>query len=150
MTEAANSPVGAALALARLCAGQDHYMQHLGIELVDAEIGRAVVRMRVGPQHINFNGSCHGGALFSLADCAFGISSNSHGILTAGIVAHMTFEAAVVDGDLLLATSTERTRSRKLAVYSVDVTREDGTPIGAFTGTVYVTGRPHTFGASSP
>ena len=148
MTEAATAPVGAALA--RLCAGQDQYMQHLAIELVDAEIGRAVVRMRVGPQHINFNGTCHGGALFSLADCAFGISSNSHGILSAGIAAHMTFETAVHEGDILLATSTERTLSRKLAVYSVNVTLEDGTSIGAFTGTVYVTGRPHMIGAAIP
>jgi LAO/AO transport system kinase len=41
--------------------------------------GWATVRMTVGPQHLNFNGGCHGGAIFSLADTALGMACNSHG-----------------------------------------------------------------------
>ena len=43
-------------------------------------------------------------------------------------------------GDCLQARATEVSRSRKLAVYRVDVTRADGAVISSFTGTVYITG----------
>ncbi len=69
--------------------------------------------------------------------------SNSHGVVAAGIDTHMTFQVAVSEGDVLIARATEVTRNAKLAVYRVDVTRDDGTVVSSFTGTVYVTGRPH-------
>ena len=100
--------------------------------------------MRVGPQHLNFNGRCHGGAIFSLADSAFGLASNSHGVVAAGIDAHITYQVAVSEGDVLVARATEVSLTRKLAVYRVDVTRDDGACVSSFTGSVYVTGREHT------
>ena len=51
--------------------------------------------MTVDARHLNFNGGCHGGAIFALADSAFGLASNSHGPVAAGIDAHITFQAAV-------------------------------------------------------
>jgi len=98
--------------------------------------------MTLGPQHLNFNGTCHGGAVFALADTAFGLASNSHGRIAAGIDAHITYQLAARAGERLIATATEVSRSRKLAVYRVDVTRADGSAISSFTGTVYVTQQP--------
>jgi acyl-coenzyme A thioesterase PaaI-like protein len=49
---------------------------------------------------------------------------------------------------VLTATATEISRSRKLAVYRIDVSRADGTLIGSFTGTVYVTSKPNEPAAS--
>jgi acyl-CoA thioesterase len=99
--------------------------------------------MTVGEQHLNFSGSCHGGAIFAFADAAFGLASNSHGAIAAGIDAHITYQCAAALGDELTATAVEVSRSRKLAVYRIDVTRADGTVISSFTGTVYVTARHH-------
>ena len=56
--------------------------------------------MTVTPRHLNFNGGCHGGAVFALADTAFGLAANSHGPVAVGIDAHITFQAAVRSGDL--------------------------------------------------
>jgi acyl-CoA thioesterase len=81
--------------------------------------------------------------IFALADCAFGLASNSHGQLAVGIDAHITYQAAAALGDRLRATATEVSRSRRLAVYRIDVTNADGTPISCFTGTVYRTGQTH-------
>ena len=61
----------------------DSYGRHLGLEIVDGGAGSAAVRMRVGPQHLYFNGRCHGGAIFSLADMALGLACNSHGTVAA-------------------------------------------------------------------
>ncbi|HEX6218990.1 MAG TPA: hotdog fold thioesterase, partial [Sphingomicrobium sp.] len=43
----------------------------LGIELLDAGDGRAVVTMSVAPEMCNGHGTCHGGMIFTLADAAF-------------------------------------------------------------------------------
>ena len=121
-------------------AGADPFVRSLGITCTDAGAGTATVAMTVGPQHLNFNGTCHGGAIFTLADTAFGLASNSHGKVAAGIDAHITYQQAARAGDQLQAKAVEVSRSRKLAVYRIDVTRGDGALISSFTGTVYVTG----------
>jgi acyl-CoA thioesterase len=124
-------------------AGRDAFARHLGAELVEAGLGRAVVELTVAPEHLNFNGTCHGGVVFSLADTAFGLASNSHGAVAAAIDAHIGYPAPARKGDRLTATATEVTRSSQLALYRVDVRRGDGTVVGAFTGTVYITRREH-------
>jgi acyl-coenzyme A thioesterase PaaI-like protein len=49
----------------------------------------------------------------------------------------------VKPGDVLTATAVEAARTRKLGVYRIDVTRQDGALVSTFTGTVYVTDRPN-------
>jgi LAO/AO transport system ATPase/phenylacetic acid degradation protein PaaD len=128
--------------LERLAAA-DPFVQALDIRFLGGGPGKAVVAMTVAHQHLNFNGSCHGGAIFALADTAFGLASNSHGPVAAGIDAHITYQAPAGLGDALTATATEVTRSRRLAVYRIDVARADGTIVSSFTGTVYITARHH-------
>jgi acyl-CoA thioesterase len=115
----------------------------LGIELVDGGAGHATVRLTVAACHLNFNGTCHGGLIFALADTAFGLASNSHGTSAAAIDAHTSFNAAVGAGETLTAVARERSRGRRLATYSVDVTRDDGRVVSVFTGTVFVLGETH-------
>ncbi len=136
-----DGPHDPAAAVARFIAA-DPFMQHNGIELVAAGPGTVTLQMRVQPWQMNFNGNCHGGAVFTLADSAFGLAANSHGVVAAGINTHATFQAAVREGDLLVAHSTEASRSGKLAVYTVVVTRGE-TVISTFTGSVFVTKRAH-------
>lgn len=122
-------------------AARDPFAASLGMQFVCGGAGRAAVRLVVGEQHLSFNGTCHGGVVFSLADMAFGLASNSHGTLAAGIDAHITYQVAVQPGDVLTATAIEVSRSRRLAVYRVDVARADGTLTSTFTGTVYRSGK---------
>lgn len=124
----------------RELASNDPYVRHLGIEFVAGGSGHASVRMQVQPDHLSFNGTCHGGALFSLADTAFGLASNSHGAVAAGIDAHITYPRAVKVGDVLTAGAIEETRSRRFATYRVIVTRGDGATVATFTGTVAIIG----------
>jgi acyl-CoA thioesterase len=101
------------------------------------------VSLVIREDHLNFNGTCHGGVTFALADSAFGLASNSHGVIAAAIDAHITYQIAVKAGDTLTASAIEVSRSRKLGVYRIDVTRQDGAIVSTFTGTVYVTERPN-------
>ena len=127
----------------RHLAGRDAFVRNLGAELVDAGSGHAVVELVVAPGHLNFNGTCHGGVVFALADTAFGLASNSHEAVAAAIDAHISFPAPARQGDRLTASAKEVTRSSRLAVYRVDVTRADGALVGVFTGTVYITKSKH-------
>jgi acyl-CoA thioesterase len=125
-------------------AGSDPFARSLGIHCTSAGPGRAEVRLTIGDAHVSFNGSCHGGVVFALADTAFGLASNSHGAVAAGIDAHITYQQATQVGDTLIARAAEVSRTRRLAVYRVDVVRADGQAVSSFTGTVYITTRRHT------
>src|SRR5262249_37046198 len=127
-------------------ATRDPLARALGIECTEAAPGRSVARLTVDDMHLNFNGACHGGVIFALADTAFGLASNSHGMIAVGIDAHITYHVAAQRGDTLIATACEISRAQRIAVYRVDVTRGDGALISSFTGTVYVTTRPHDSG----
>lgn len=128
----------------------DAFMRQCGVQLVAVAEGQATLRMTVGPAHLNFHGACHGGALFTLADGAFGLASNSHGVFAAGIDTHIAYHVAAREGDVLLARATEISRGRRVATYRVDVERDDGTRIASFTGTVYRSDRPHGKRAAGP
>lgn len=123
-------------------AERDAWLNSLGISLVNAASNGVTIKMTVREQHLNFNGTCHGGVLFSLADTAFGLASNAHGVIAAAVHADIAFCAPVRRGDLLLADAVEVSRSRRVGTYRVDV-RSDGEIVAAFTGTVHVTDRPH-------
>ena len=124
-------------------ARRDGLCMALGISVEAGGPGRATLAMTVAARHLNFNGGCHGGSIFALADSAFGLASNSHGPRASGIDAHLTFQAAVRLGDRLRARAIELRRARQVAFYRVDVVKlGDGaeTPVSTFTGTVYVKG----------
>ncbi|MDF2467009.1 MAG: hypothetical protein K0Q43_5244 [Ramlibacter sp.] len=125
-------------------AAADPFLRWSGIVCTHADRGTATVEVTLQPHHINFNGTCHGGIVFALADTAFGLAANSYGVIAAGIDTHLTFQQASHVGDRLVATSVEVSRSRKIAVYRVDVCKGDGVTISSFTGTVYLTTKPHT------
>jgi len=122
----------------------DGLCKTLGITFRSGGPGRAEVAMTLDARHLNFNGGGHGGAIFALADSAFGLASNSHGPVASGIAAHITYQAAVAAGDTLVARASEAQRSRRIGVYRIDVVREEGggeeTAVSTFTGTVYVKG----------
>jgi phenylacetic acid degradation protein PaaD len=125
---------------------RDTYPNSLGIELLGADLGRARVRLRVAERHVNCNGVCHGGLIFSLADTAFGIASNAYGLVAAAIDVHIVYHVAGKLGDELTATATEVSRNKKLGVYRIAIAREGAAGegevlIASFTGTAYIAQR---------
>lgn len=116
----------------------DTYATGLGIELVDVTSDLIVVALDVTDAHTNFLGVGHGGMVFSLADCAFSLASNSAGADAVAIDTHLVLTAPSRPGDRLMAQARESSRGRTLGTYRVDITRADGRVVGLFTGTVYI------------
>lgn len=116
----------------------DAYARGLGIELVDVTDDEIVVAMDVDDSHTNFLGGGHGGMVFSLADCAFSLASNSAGDPAVAIDTHLVLTAASRPGDRLEARVREVSRGRTLGTYRADLTRDDGRTVALFTGTVFI------------
>jgi len=92
--------------------------------------------MKIGEQHMNSHRTVHGGAIFTLADTAFALASNSHGVPAAAINAHISYLTAARSG-ILYAEAEEFAKNPKLASYTVQVMGEKGEKIAIFQGMVY-------------
>ena len=116
----------------------DPFAAGLGIRLVDVGESTITIEMTVVEAMTNFQGGLHGGVMFSLADCALSLYSNSYGETAVAVDTHMVFSAAVKPGETLSAVVEEVHRGRSLATYRVLVDRADGKLAGHFTGTVFI------------
>jgi acyl-CoA thioesterase len=114
----------------------DNYARDSGIELLETSSGKARVKMEVTRNHLNSHQTVHGGAIFTLADTAFAVASNSHGVPAAAINAHISFMKSVSQGTLY-AEAEEFSLNPRLASYTVRVTDQDGNRIAIFQGMVY-------------
>lgn len=115
---------------------RDRLAATLGISVDHVGEGTAVASMEIDDRIRNGAGLAHGGAIFSLADIAFGAASNSHGTLALAVNATISFIRPGVSGRLT-ATARELSRGSRLATYQVEVAEETGRVIAAFQGTVY-------------
>ena len=115
----------------------DAFSQWLGIDVVDIQPGKAVLKMKVRKDMINGFGVCHGGVTFSLADSALAFASNSHGRLSLALEANISYPAKVFEGDLLTASAEELTIRKRIATYNITVAKDDDSVVGLFRGTVY-------------
>lgn len=114
----------------------DSYMQLLGLETQLIEPGKAILTTQVKPEHLNIHGACHGGFLYSLADAAFALASNSHGIPAVALTTNMQYFKAVKAGEHLEAHASEENLGRRTATYRIEIKSGNRT-VALFTGTVF-------------
>jgi len=120
---------------------EDLFARHSGIELLEVGPGWAKAGMKIEPYHFNGAKTVHGGAIFTLADFAFAVASNSHGTLAMGINTSVSFVKAATKGTLY-AEAREQTLNPKLASYSVHITNDDNDIVAIFQGMVYRKNEP--------
>lgn len=121
----------------------DAFSQWMGVEVLEAAVGRSVIRMPVRADMVNGFGTLHGGVLFAFADSAFAFATNARGMLSVAVDCSISFPVAVRPGDVLTATAVEQSTTNRLAFCEVTVTNRDDVAVGYFRGTVYRTTRPH-------
>ena len=115
----------------------DRFADHVGIELLEVSEGRAKAKMEIKEHHVNGINIAHGGAIFSLADLAFAVASNSYKTVALSINVSISYLKASVAGETLIAEANEVSLNPKLATYEVRVTDETNDIIAIFLGTVY-------------
>jgi acyl-CoA thioesterase len=99
----------------------------LNIRLKDVDEGYALCEMEFIDSMENIYGSAHGGAIFSLIDEAFEISSNSHDNVAVALNMNITYMKPPRKNTTLTAESREINRTRRTASYYITV--QEGTDL---------------------
>lgn len=122
--------------IARKFLASDSFSRELGITLVSSSPGTATLQLGITEKHLNSHGTVHGGVIYSLADAAFAVASNSHGIPSVAINTSITYMKAASDG-ILTAEATEFSKNPKLGSYIIEVTDQNKEKIAIFQGLCY-------------
>ena len=106
----------------------------LGIEVVDLDARKAVIKMTVREDMVNGHGVCHGGMIFTLADTcsAFACNSENHSALLSSAQIELFRPAQL--GDELTATARVVNQGKRKGVYDVDVTNQSDQLVATFRG----------------
>lgn len=115
----------------------DKFARLMGIQLLNIKKGYSKLAVDVREDMINFNGSAHGGAIFTLADAAFAAASNSHGQIAVALCMNINYRLPARAGMRLIAEGFEESLGRRTGLYRIEVRLEDGTLVASAQGTVY-------------
>jgi acyl-CoA thioesterase len=115
---------------------RDHFASKNGIVVVDISPGKAIARMEITKNHLNGVGTVHGGAIFSLADFAFALASNSYGQVSVAINVNISYFKPSSSG-VLTATAKEVSKGGRIASYSIEITDQESDLVALFQGMAY-------------
>ena len=115
----------------------DQFAKQNGMVVEEIKEGYAKTSMKIEKQHLNAANVVHGGAIFTLADFAFGIASNTYGTIALSINSSISFLNGAKEGEKLYAVACEIDKNFKLGSYTVTVTNDNDKTIAIFQGMVY-------------
>jgi len=98
--------------------------QATGIEIVEATSEEVLVRLEVGPQHMNAAGYVMGGVLFTMADFAFAIASNMGQRPTVTLSSTIQYVSAT-RGPVLHARTERIRQGHAVRFFRVTITDDD-------------------------
>ncbi len=116
---------------------RDRLIKLFGMKIEDVEPGKAEVSMIVTEEHLNAASLCHGGAIFSLADVAFALACNSHGVMALAMEVSVNYLRPAQRGETLRAIATEENLGKRTGLYVVRVLNERGKGVAFFKATAY-------------
>ncbi len=107
----------------------------LNAKLVELRPGYARVSLKIGPEHLNFNGLVFGGIIMSVVDEAFAYATNSLVRPSYASQINIHFLNGPAVDDVLLAECRVLKSGRRVGVSEMQVTNQDGKLIAKATGT---------------
>jgi acyl-CoA thioesterase len=116
--------------------GNDNFRELLGIQIIEVKDSYAKVSLKVTKEHTNSLGFTHGGAIFSLADCAFAEASNSGSNIAVAIQVSINYLRPSMEGDLLTAEAIKISDSKTLGMYTITVRKQEKI-VSVFQGLAY-------------
>ena len=116
----------------------DEFAKTNGITIVDVSEGCGSAVMTVEKRHLNGVRSVQGGAVFTLADLAFALASNSRGNVSVGLNNYINYLLPAFEGDILTAEAKEVSRGRTIGTYEVKITNQKDELVAVFQGTAYI------------
>ena len=117
--------------------GQDHFAFAQGIEIADVQPDFATCTVALRKTHLNALGVVQGGMVFTLADFAFAVDSNSQQYGCVTVNSSINFLRAA-SGSRMDATARQISRSKRICVYEVSVYDENSETVATATMTGYI------------
>lgn len=114
----------------------DRFATGTGCVIVDASADRVVCEMPVTDDLLNSQGNVMGGAIFTLADFAFAVSSNLSGVPSVAVECNIRYYSAT-KGSKLIAICTADKEGRTLGHYTVEITDDLGKKIAGYTAIAF-------------
>ena len=137
MPHTQHNPQALARDVAAAMWSRDRATQALDMQIVRVSPGEAVIAMPVVASMLNGHQTCHGGYIFTLADCALAYACNSYNKSTVASACHIDFLAPAKEGETLEAEAVERSASGRTGVYDVTVRIRGGKTCALFRGKSY-------------
>lgn len=97
-----------------------------GITVRQLELGKGEASLTIGSNHLNPLGKLHGGAYYTLADCAAGVACRTDGRKYVTLDGTIHFIRAAQQG-VITASAVVRHRGRTTSLVQIEITGEDGT-----------------------
>lgn len=113
----------------------------LGMRMLECGKGRCRICMTVTESMLNAYGSCHGSAIFALADVAFAVACNSGGVKSVALSMHVSYRRPVRAGETLTAEAWEESSGSTTALCRIRVTNQDGKLVALADGLAYRMGQ---------
>ena len=105
-------------------ARQNPFAMNSNLELESAEPDRVVFRLAIKPEHKNFFGMVHGGAIYTMADTAAGFAAQTDGRFYVTQTSAMHFLRNQGSG-VVRAVATIRHRGKSTCLVAVDILSGD-------------------------
>ncbi|KJS71282.1 MAG: phenylacetic acid degradation protein [Desulfotomaculum sp. BICA1-6] len=115
----------------------DPFPEILGVELIELAPGYARVSLTLDEKMTNIHHITHGGVVFTVADVALGLASNSHGPSAVAVNVNINYIRPSKPGDILTATAREEHLGRRTASYRIKVEDQQGKLVATVQGLVY-------------
>lgn len=103
---------------------RDKFAKSIGIEIIEANIDRAVCKLVLNETHLNGLGLVNGGVLFTLGDYALAVAANANGSQTVTLNSTIDFIKSAKEGTLV-AVAIPIKVGRTISRYKVEVTHEE-------------------------
>jgi acyl-CoA thioesterase len=94
------------------------------------------VSLKIKKEHTNFLGAAHGGAIFTLADCAFAEAVNFGDKVAVAVQVSINFLRPSSEGDVLIAEASKVSEGKTFTLYNITVSKEDKL-VALFSGLAY-------------
>ena len=99
------------------------FIAHNGVELLEAEDDRALLRLVIRPESRNLYGLVHGGAIYAMADNAAGCAASTDGRTYVTQASNMRFISNQAEGEVF-AEAWVTHRGRSITLIRVEIRGE--------------------------
>lgn len=116
---------------------KDRIASLLGVRMLEWGPGKCRLEMVVDERMLNAYGSCHGSAIFALADIAFAVCCNSGGVKSVALSMNINYRRPARQGDRLIAEAREESAGSTTALCRIRIANGDGKIVALADGLAY-------------